>query len=119
MPRSSDEILGDPSGRHSLVLGLTAHLAEREGQPVRHESLQWYCDLEQGAPEIQAALVALRSALGPPPRKASLVQVLGDLVDLGLLKPEVRGFFTTESGTQLVRALEDAGAPSFGTLVSS
>ena len=118
MPVSPEELLAEPRGAHSLVLALVAQLAADLGEPVLHETLQWYADaVEPG--DDHGSVATLREVLGPPPRRTALILVLSDLVDLGLLEQDFHGFYVIQAGHRVVKRLSHKNAPRFPALVVS
>jgi len=96
------------------VLCLTTELADRYGEPVPHEVLEWFTDMADRNHDPDGALTALDNALGTRPTRSSLFVVLGDLVDKGLLlrDPAGRGFFVSGEGRTLAKELQQR-APTF------
>jgi hypothetical protein len=96
-------LLADPAAAAPLVLRLICELADEYGEPVEHEQVQWFTE---NVPENSPSLAALNRALGPRPRRANLLTVIGDLVDHGLLEQTPDGFFTTEEGRLALKHLQ-------------
>lgn len=117
MPQLHDcnDLLADPAGAHSLVLRLVGQIVDKHGEPVEHELLQWYADLDQS--ENDAAIVALGDVLGPRPRRTNLLIVIGDLVDQHLLRQEPEGLSITEEGTLVLKEL-DGRTASFASVIA-
>jgi hypothetical protein len=94
-------LLTNPTGAHSLVMRLVGQIVAKHGQPVEHELLQWYADDQSDVP----AVVALGDVLGPRPRRTNLYIVIGDLIDLRLLRQEPDGLYVTEEGQLALKEL--------------
>lgn len=112
-----DDWAESPEDAHSLVLRLVGELKDRHGEPVEHETLQWYADMADRAADPQGSLEALDRVLGPRPRRANLLVVLGDLVDNGLLRQEPEGFWVTDEGRKMLEGLGDRVA-SFDAVIA-
>ncbi len=108
MPQLLDrtQLLSDPLGAHALVLRLICDLARLHGEPVEHEVLQWYTDMEPRTGDATESLDALDKVLGPRPRRINLLTVLGDLVDLGVVRQEPEGLYTTPEGVEILKDLD-------------
>ena len=115
---SVDDVLAKPRGLHSLLLRLVGDLSNRLGEPVLHETLQWYSDAVDDA-VAHEPIESLRDQLGPRPRRTNLVVALGDLVDMGLLVQQPRGFNVSALGWDVLKHLEQAEAPNFEALVGT
>jgi len=99
-------LLQNPEGAPSQVLLLVKQVVDQHGESVEHELLQWYVDVAPSGDNL--TLIGLRRALGPRPRRANLLTVVGDLVDLGLLTQEPGGLRLTELGRSTLADIGNA-----------
>lgn len=111
-----DQVVASPTGPHSLVLRLVGDLKARYNEPIRHEVLRWVADDAPRGNDPDGALGALDAALGTAARYSALLIILGDLVDMGLLRQDLTGLYVPDLGDQVLTDLNDR-TPSFKSVI--
>ncbi len=110
------EVVATPRGPHGLVLRLVGDLKTKYDEPVRHEALRWVADDAPRTSDPEGSLAALDDALGPRSRQGALLEILGDLVDMGLLRQDLTGLYVTGAGTAALHTIEGL-TPSFTSVI--